>query len=124
MTISVKKQIFDFTKSSEPKYIKVLNGSDHDWRPVSMFEIQELEYAINESEPGHLKELHDAGNEIIHRLRKRPNLAAYQPTSSGEQILGEFIEWCNQFDDYTCNPLFTPSFVLKKIQSLIRNGDV
>jgi hypothetical protein len=36
-----------------------------------MYELKKLEYAINESEPGHLKELHDSGNEVIDKVRIR-----------------------------------------------------
>jgi hypothetical protein len=57
--------------SSEPSWITIGDGSDRDWRLISMYELKKLEYAINESEPGHLKELHDSGNEVIDKVRIR-----------------------------------------------------
>ena len=35
-----------------------------------------------------------------------------------KEILNKFESWCNCFDDYTCGKIFTPSFVIKKLQSL------
>jgi hypothetical protein len=66
--------------SSEPKSITVGDGSDRDWRVISMYELRTLEHAINEEcvgkrdscPPGHLKELHDSGNEVIDKVRSRP----------------------------------------------------
>jgi hypothetical protein len=65
--------------SSEPPHVKINNGSDRDWRLISMYELQKLEYAINEEcvgrndgcPPGHLKEMHDSGNEVIDKVRNR-----------------------------------------------------
>jgi hypothetical protein len=67
--------------SSEPDYVKINNGSDRDWRLISMFELQKLEHAINEPcvgkndgcPPGHLKEMHNSGNETIDKIRSRPS---------------------------------------------------
>ena len=44
-----------------------------------MFELKKLEHAINEEcvgkndgcPPGHLKEMHDSGNEVIDKVRSR-----------------------------------------------------
>jgi hypothetical protein len=66
--------------SSEPAYVTIFDGSDRDWRPISMYELKELGYAINEEcvgktkrcPPGHLKEMHDSGNRIIDKARARP----------------------------------------------------
>jgi hypothetical protein len=58
--------------SSEPEWVTIADGSDREWRSISMYELKKLEYAINESEPGHLKELHDSGNEVIDKIRSRP----------------------------------------------------
>jgi hypothetical protein len=58
--------------SSEPIYVKIKDGSDRVYRSFSVYELLKLEHAINESEPGHIKELHDAGNETIDKVRSRP----------------------------------------------------
>ena len=65
--------------SSEPDYVTIGDGSDRDWRLISMFELKKLEHAINEEcvgkndgcPPGHLKEMHDSGNEVIDKVRSR-----------------------------------------------------
>jgi hypothetical protein len=57
--------------SSEPSWVTIADGSDRDWRLISMYELKKLEHAINEDEPGHLKELHDSGNEAIDKVRIR-----------------------------------------------------
>jgi hypothetical protein len=65
--------------SSEPSWIIVGDGSDRDWRLISMYELRKLEHAINEEcvgkndgcPPGHLKEMHDSGNEVINKCRTR-----------------------------------------------------
>jgi hypothetical protein len=66
--------------SSEPPHVKINDGSDRDWRLISMYELQKIEYAINEEcvgyndgcPLGHLKEMHDSGNETIDKVRARP----------------------------------------------------
>jgi len=57
--------------SSEPNWVTINDGSDKVWKQISMYELRCLECAINEDEPGHLKELHDSGNNIIDRVRSR-----------------------------------------------------
>jgi hypothetical protein len=64
--------------SSEPKWVTIKDGSDRVWKQISMYELKQLEYAINEDEPGHLKELHDSGNNIIDRVRSR-TVSSQQP---------------------------------------------
>ena len=44
--------------SSEPSYIHVSDGSDKEWRLISMFELREIEGAINEECVGKNKECH------------------------------------------------------------------
>jgi hypothetical protein len=57
--------------SSEPEWVTIADGSDRDWRSISMYELKKLEHAINENEPGHIKEMHDSGNEVIDKIRSR-----------------------------------------------------
>jgi hypothetical protein len=64
--------------SSEPNWVTIRDGSDRDWRLISMYELKKLEHAINEDEPGHLKELHDSGNEVIDKVRIRVYPWIYQ----------------------------------------------
>lgn len=67
--------------SSEPNWVTIKDGSDRDYRLISMYELRKLEYAINEQcvgkndgcPPGHLKEMHDSGNETIDKVRSRSN---------------------------------------------------
>jgi hypothetical protein len=61
----------DELPSSEPSWVTIRDGSDRDWRQISMYELRELEWAINEDCPGHIKELHDLGNEVIDKVRAR-----------------------------------------------------
>jgi hypothetical protein len=66
--------------SSEPSWVEIKDGSDREWRLISMYELRKLEHAINEEcvgktdscPPGHLKEMHDSGNETIDKVRSRP----------------------------------------------------
>lgn len=58
--------------SSEPNWIKVFDGSDREYRLISMYELRELEGAINEDEPNHFEEMHGAGNKVIDNVRARP----------------------------------------------------
>jgi hypothetical protein len=99
--------------SSEPKWITVFDGSDRNWRLISMYELQELMYAINEEcvgkndgcPPGHLKEMHGSGNEIIDRARARPQVSAIglllkrRPNRSDPtyQELVDFARWTQNF---------------------------
>lgn len=39
-----------------------------------------------------------------------------------EDKLDRFVDWCSSFDDYTCGSVFTPSFVLKKLASIRKEG--
>lgn len=39
-----------------------------------------------------------------------------------EDKLDRFVDWCSSFDDYTCGSTFTPSFVLKKLASIRKEG--
>lgn len=67
------------SESSEPDYVHINDGSDKDWRLISMYELKKLEHAINEEcvgkndrcPKGHLKEMHDSGNEVIDKARNR-----------------------------------------------------
>jgi hypothetical protein len=73
--------------SSEPNYVKVLDGSDRIWKPISVYELPKIEHAINEEcvgkndgcPAGHLKEMHDSGNETVDRVRSRKSLRLAQP---------------------------------------------
>ncbi len=47
----------------------------------------------------------------------RDTIAA-QARKDSEKVLKRFGEWVDSFDDYTCGTGFTPSIVLKKLQSL------
>lgn len=75
--------------SSEPSWLTVYDGSDRDWRLISMYQLQELEYAINEEcvgkndgcPPGHLKEMHDSGNEIIDKVRASKRVSYIHSTT-------------------------------------------
>jgi hypothetical protein len=75
--------------SSEPSWVTIYDGSDRDWRLISMYELKELGYAINEDEPGHLKELHDSGNKIIAKVRSRQ----FTPQTEQEKVLDDFVLW-------------------------------
>jgi hypothetical protein len=76
--------------SSEPDWVKVTDGSDKDWRLISMHELRKLEHAINEPcigkndgcPPGHLKEMHDSGNETIDKVRARKSIKASGATTA------------------------------------------
>ena len=75
------------SKSSEPNYVKVSDGSDRVWKPISVYELLKIEHAINEEcvgkndgcPAGHLKEMHDSGNETVDRVRSRKSLRLAQP---------------------------------------------
>jgi hypothetical protein len=88
--------------SSEPSWITIYNGSDRVWKLISMYEVQELGYAINEDEPGHLKELHDSGNEILKRIRSRTVVSSRSHSShqSEQEIREKVLELLNDFRRY------------------------
>lgn len=86
--------------SSEPSWITVFNGSDRDWRLISMYELRKLEYAINEPcvgktercPPGHLEELHDCGNEVIDKVRSRPRVSHTAASEQEIRASGEIMQ--------------------------------
>jgi hypothetical protein len=63
--------------SSEPEWIHVMDKSDRDWKPISIYELRKIEHAINENEPGHLRELHDQGNETVDKVRARESISPF-----------------------------------------------
>lgn len=96
--------------SSEPNWVTVKDGSDKDYRLISMYELQKLEYAINEEcvgkndgcPPGHLKEMHDSGNEVIDKVRLRPPAQ----NTAGQKII---------FSQVYQHPLNYPSIINRKL---------
>ena len=83
MTVSEEQE-----PSSEPAWVHIKDGSDRDWRSISMYELEKLEHAINEvcvgkndgCPAGHLKEMHDSGNEVIDKVRSRIHLPLQDTT--------------------------------------------
>ena len=75
--------------SSESDWVTIKDGSDREWRLISMYELKQLEHAINEEcvgkndgcPPGHLKEMHDLGNSVIDKVRSRSNATTIRTTS-------------------------------------------
>ena len=78
------------TISSERSSVQVYDGSDRDWRLISLYELRKIESAINEEcvgktaqcPPGHLKEMHDSGNETIDKVWSR-KIPLPPPASTG-----------------------------------------
>lgn len=134
--------------SSEPCWITIKDGSDREWRLISIYELKKLEYAINEGcvgkndgcPPGHLKEMHDSGNETIDKVRSRPYIQSPRDQISGscpqnkiwdhcpviaqqslrDQVLDEFKNWVIHemvfCDNIGADHMFSHELILDKIE--------
>jgi len=115
--------------SSEPSWITVFNGSDRDWRLISMYELRKLEYAINEPcvgktercPPGHLEELHDCGNEVIDKVRSRPRVS--HTAASEQEIRKDVLALTKAFIKFN-HPASLDGLTCKRILEFIEREEL